>query len=327
MPLSVYTWNELVQKYTYKKQSQDIQKKPYTSLLSHIQWSVDLDIWFSHDGTLLRVNFWDIDNCLLYSWGLFKKYLERLFPHDSPEELDRVFSQGSKLGNSYREFHRMLRVFWEKESRYIDPDLYYFDFLSDIDIRKKIDTPGYPERWHEQSAEVVSRLWWVAKEVLDEIFNKNPSYFSSESFLNTPLVKLLKKKSAQGELNVLMTANPRILWVTIAKYSWISQYCYALAGDEDMIGGWKEIAIEKLVLKLEKEVWNIHPNRLTVIWDSERWDIGSAYTCMQKFAYTFDGILVRKDWDDAGKFLLNLKHDIWLRDMIDHMDITLVISR
>ena len=288
--------------------------------------NAELSVAIAEDGKTRRVNFWDIDSCLLYTHDLFQQYLEKLFPNEDPEELAEVFRKGGQLGNSFREFHRMLLIYEDGLRQYEDAELYRETFITDDEKRKSVDGPGHSDGNHERAAVAVGRLETIAVEQMREIYENDPEYFTSKKFLNGPLVHLLEAKKRLGEVNVLMTANPRRLAETVIKYSGLTKYCYSLAGDEDMVGGGKEKAIEYLIGQLEESGIPVPKDRLVVIGDSQRGDVGSGWKLAQEKGYRFEGILVRKDQPEAEQFKKVLSSDPELQKMFEEMDITVVAS-
>ncbi|MEK7574748.1 MAG: hypothetical protein AAB511_00775, partial [Patescibacteria group bacterium] len=68
------------------------------------------------DGNLRHVNFWDLDKTLLVAEPIHAKAVEQIFPENAKtdelrSELHKVYFDGFKLGNSFREWDRMWRIY------------------------------------------------------------------------------------------------------------------------------------------------------------------------------------------------------------------------
>ena len=104
-----------------------------------------------------------------------------------------------------------------------------------------------------------------------------------------PIFHLTKLYHALGIPMFGMTANGKELVKVIAKYLNLSDIFVDIATDETMVGGGKEIAIPKLLEILERKGVPVPKDRLVIVGDSLRGDIGSG----DKFKNMQDGIQVK----------------------------------
>jgi len=151
-----------------------------------------------------------------------------------------------------------------------------------------------------------------------------------EDVFIAPIVHLLQAKVRRGELNVFMTANPRQFAERLVKYSGLAEYGFALATDENMVGGGKEMGIEYLMDRIKEADLGIPTDRLVAIGDSIRGDVGAGYRFMEKNGnnFTFQGVLIQKDSEEDKRFKADLtdKDSSNLRKMFEDMQITVITS-
>ena len=256
------------------------------------------------DGKLRRVNFWDLDKTLVWAEEIHGPAVEELFSEvEDREELRHVYFAGFRLGNSYREWDRMIKIYHEGQAQHKDPSVYKAEFIDNHQNRALIDEPGHQENLHERANDTLQRFGAIAFRVTSERYEHDPEFFQSEKFLNGPVYHLLRAKAHMGEVNMFMTANQKDFASALVRYSGLWKYGLGLATDETMAGGAKEIAIIKLIEELKQMGLEAADDRLVVIGDSISGDLGSGLKVSQgdkdkKFA----GILIVKDSDELRAF-------------------------
>ncbi len=241
-------------------------------------------------------------------------------------ELERVYEAGWKLGNSYREWDRMFRIYRQGEVQWKDPEEFRKEFIADESKRKLLDEPGHTEKWHERAGEILADYDLKTKVILERMYKEDPEFLKGDTFNMAATRHLLEAKTRLGELSVFMTANPRGLAEGLVRYTELYKYCFAVACDEDMIGGGKEIAIEGLIRKIGSAGLVVPRDRLVAIGDSERGDVGSGFKLMQKGGYTFQGVLTRNTMSEVDVFKEAARTDPDLREMLEKMEVTTVAN-
>ena len=231
------------------------------------------------DGKVLHVNFWDLDKTLLYAEPMHCAAVERIYPNAATTVTDRknlhkTYLAGFTLGNSFREWDRMRRIYEGGETHYKDAERYARDFIGNDAMRCKIDEPGHPEGWHERANEILQEYGKSALSMMAIDFQKNPDDFRKK-IVKPEMIAWLQQKSKQGEAHVFMTANQQHFARGLVRFSGLAEYGLLLASDETMVGGGKEIAIASLISELRKWGLEVHPARATAIGDSIMGDVGS----------------------------------------------------
>lgn len=247
------------------------------------------------DGCLREVNFWDLDMTLIKAEQFHGLAVEQIFPEAatddaSREDLHQTFFAGFKLGNSFREWDRMWRIYREGQVQYRDPAVYAREFLGDSNPKRAlIDEPGHPEGFHERANEILQRYGAIAFGIMEAEYKRDPENFRRE-FVIPEMMQLLAEKTRLGQVNVYMTANQRDFARGLVAFLGLSEYGLALATDETMAGGGKEIAIEKLIVELAEMGLRVNRARATAAGDSIKGDVGSGTRAMLR-----SGILVTKN--------------------------------
>lgn len=232
------------------------------------------------DGCLREVNFWDLDKTLLRAESIHAATVDKIFPQFAQDEmsrveLHRVYFAGFKLGNSFREWDRMHRIYGEGQDQYKDPKIYEQEFMGDNNPKRAlIDEPGHPEGFHERANEILQRYGAMAYTLMELEYEKDPKTFQV-NFVIPEMIQLIQEKTRLGQVNVFMTANQRDFARGLVAFSGLYQYGLALATDETMAGGGKEIAIEKLLHELGAMGLKVNRIRAAAIGDSIKGDVGS----------------------------------------------------
>ncbi len=312
---------------TYDEQLEAIPKRvDLPSLLTgpdgeHATLSIAID---TADGKARRVNFWDLDKTVLWAHDVHLTAVLKMFPEAAakdPKDLQDTSEAGWRLGNSYREWYRLYKIYTEGRNEYRDVEAFRKEFIENEENRKRIDGTGH--EWHDIAAEILARYDIEASSVLSDLHESGKL---GEEFLMPAMVHLLDAKTRLGEINTFMTANPPGLAQALVQYSGLWKYGFDIASDHDMVGGGKEIAIEHLIRRIDELGIQLGRVCHIVLGDSKRGDVGSGYKLMKEKGYTVAGVLVRKDLAEADLFKQAASSDPQLREMMTKMDFTLVAS-
>lgn len=294
-----------------EKEADSFERRKVTSLLEGPNGQrPELNIAISEqDGELRGTNFWDLDKTLLVAEPIHAKAVEQIFPEQAADDaareaLHEVYFDGFTLGNSFREWDRMWRIYGEGQEKYKDSTVYEHEFMgSDNPNQKLIDEPGHPEKYHERANAILQRYGAVAFEIMKKEYEKDPEGFQ-KGFIKPEMVQLLIEKTRLGQANVYMTANQRDFARGLVTFSGLYKYGLALATDEDMAGGGKEIAIQKLIQELDGMGLKVNKQRATAIGDSIKGDVGSGAK-----SGLGSGVFVTETSDDIKSILERAKQD------------------
>ena len=88
-----------------------------SSLLSLDGTQKDIKIEIMEDGMPKAMAFFDIDGTLAHLSAIHGQAIKELFTDADPEELEQTYYAGFKLGNSFREFDRMKRIYSDGPAR------------------------------------------------------------------------------------------------------------------------------------------------------------------------------------------------------------------
>lgn len=263
------------------------------------------------------IAFFDIDKTLAHLDILYRDAISMIFPNEDKDELIKTFIGGFKLGNSYREFDRMHCIYVEGKSEWKDAEKYHEERLEPF--KELIDVPG--SEFHTRSAYYLKQYGECAAKIADGIYKTNPEIFMEAEI--APLYALLDMYQLNGVLMFGFTANASEFVAKLAMYLGLSNYFLSIATDETMAGGGKEIAIRKLLDKVEERGLIIPKEQLIFVGDSIRGDIGSgALFCKNNLGYAGMGILVVDDMD----MLLQIRHLINTNESIHDIVSTLPTS-
>lgn len=247
----------------------------------------------------VAVAFFDIDKTLAHLDILYKEAIAKIFPNKNKEELIETFLAGFKLGNSFREFDRMHSIYIDGILKWKDPEIYIRERLNIH--REDIDVSG--NEIHDRAAEYLQQYGVAASEIASQIYENNREIFNSARI--GPLYTLLEIYKRSGILMFGFTANARVFVEKLSMYLGLSDYFLAIATDETMEGGGKEIAIEKLLLLAENKGLEIPKEQLIFVGDSIRGDVGSgAMFCKNHNGYSGYGIVVLEN----DQTLIDIRH-------------------
>lgn len=253
------------------------------------------------DGQLRETNFWDLDKTLLLAEPIHARAVDQIFPEHvkdeaSRAELHKVYFDGFKLGNSYREWDRMARIYLDGEVKYKDPLVYEEEFMGQNNPKRLlVDEPGHAE--HDRANEILQRYGKVAYEIMRQEYENDPGEFQ-RGFIKPEMFQLLQEKTRLGQVNVYMTANQADFARGLVAFSDLYKYGLVLATDETMAGGGKEIAIEKLIEQLEQMGLKVNRQRAVAVGDSIKGDVGSGVKAKLK-----SGLLVTETSADISAIL------------------------
>lgn len=268
----------------------------------------DVKVAIMDDGKVRRLNCWDLDKTLLLAEGPHGETVELMFPHVPDKAyLRKTYFDGFKLGNSFREWDRMIRIFEEGQTQYEDPAVYKAEFIDNEEQRQLID--GKSEI-HDRANDMLQRFGKTAAEWMEQKYKDKPEYFHAGEFLIKPMYQLLLAKQRLGEAHVFMTANQKDFARALIKYSGLAEHGLALAtdetmaGDETIKGGGKEVAIPLLIKQLKEQYdLDVADDRIVAIGDSISGDVGSGYkVSLQDPKKHFSGLLVVTGEEELRKF-------------------------
>ncbi len=262
----------------------------------------EFSITLGEDGTAMAMAFFDIDETLAELKNIhgdaIKKLLEEIVGEEINDEKDfegikKIYFDGFKLGNSFREFDRINGIFKLKHYDWSDPNIYIKERLN---LKKKeIDSDGTEE--HNVAKMYLDRYVEIASNIADDYYKNNPEEFESSKIRS--VFALAKYYKAMGIPMFGMTANGKKFVMTIAKYLNLPDFFIDIATDEDMIGGGKEIIIPKLIKKLEDKGIKVSKEKLVIVGDSLFGDIGSGYRYKDSGnEILIKGILVLKNMEE-----------------------------
>lgn len=259
----------------------------------------------------IAIAFFDIDKTLAHLDILYKDAIAKLFPNEDKDELIETFLAGFKLGNSFREFDRMHSIYKEGNNKWKDPEVYIRERLNPM--REFIDMPG--NEIHDRAADYLEQYGKEASGIASQIYETNPELFKAARI--GPLYTLLEIYKRSGILMFGFTANARVFVEKLSICLGLSDYFLAIATDETMEGGGKEVAIEKLLSLAESKGMEIPKENLIFVGDSIRGDVGSgAMFCKNHFGYNGYGIVVLEN----EKALIEVRHlvntDLYINSII-----------
>lgn len=285
----------------------------------------DIPIMIGESGTPLAVAFFDIDKTLAELKSIHGKAIRMLLeevlkegikdPKDI-EGLEKIYFDGFKLGNSFREFDRMNGIFVMKHYDWIDPNVYVKERLN-FKMRD-IDSEGTEE--HETAKKYLNRYVEIASNIADDIYKNNREEYNLSKI--RPVFALAKFYKALGIPMFGMTANGKKFVQTVAKYLDLPDLFIDIATDEDMVGGGKEIIIPKLIKKLEDKGIKVSKEKLVIVGDSLSGDIGSGFRYKgEGKEISIKGILVLKNNDELEEIKSKISENKDLKKIVENTDV------
>ena len=303
---------------SFENHSGDEEKK-WISVQSELE-SLDgtkkeIKIELMEDGKPRAMAFFDIDGTLAHLSAIHGKAIQKIFCDQDPVELEETYYKGFRLGNSFREFDRMLGIYVHGHTEWKDPEFYLKNrFLPNA---KEIDQPGNP--LHEIAAETLKKYGEEASLICDDLYKSNPDEFRKSNI--TPIFLLAKMYGRLGVPMVGFTANAKVFVNKLAKYLNLADIFLDIATDETMAGGGKEVAIPKLINNLENKGIPASKNQIFV-GDSLRGDIGtSLLTEEQDSKILKQGILVLENKKALIEIKKQISEDPVLNKMVRSMDV------
>ena len=260
--------------------------------------------------------FFDIDGTLAHLDIIHGRAIAKLFPNEEKKELEETYYKGFRLGNSFREFDRMIEVYNYGHIEWKDPEVYIKERLNSH--KEEIDEPGNDA--HDRAAEMLKKYGEVAGETADEIFKNNPEEFKKTNI--EPIFKLAKMYGRLGIPMVGFTANAKVFVEKLAKYLGLSDIFIDIATDETMSGGGKEIAIHHLIKMAEEKGIPVPKSNLIFVGDSIRGDIGTSILANKKDNEIHgQGILILKNKEELIKIKKQINEDPELYKLVNSMEI------
>lgn len=280
----------------------------------------DIKLEIMDDGMPKAMAFFDIDGTLEHLSNIHGKAIQKLFDKVNPEELEETYYKGFKLGNSYREFDRMIGIYEYGKTEWKDPEVYIKERLKQN--QREIDEPG--NQPHDIASKVLKLYGLAAGKIAEELYKEDPKHFQTSKI--EPIFKLAKMYSRLGIPIVGFTANEKSFVQKLAKYSGLSEVFIDIATDEDMAGGGKEISIEKLINKMEEKGIRIPKDRLIFVGDSLRGDIGVMIKArMKDSSISGQGILVLNNKEELFKIKRQISEDKDLKNITSSIDVNAVV--
>ncbi len=286
----------------------------------------NIKIELMEDGKPRAMAFFDIDGTLAHLEIIHDKAIVELFPNEDPKELGDTYLKGFKLGNSFREFDRMLGIYSglekDRHKEWKDPEFYLKNRF--IPNAKEIDEPG--NEAHEDAAKMLEKYGEAAAKICEDLLkkekeNKEDSEVTKKPNI-APIFKLAHMYARLGIPMVGFTANAKVFVDKLAKYLRLSDIFIDIATDETMAGGGKENAIHYLINKMKEKGINVPKDRLIFVGDSLRGDIGSSLVAHDKDKEIHgQGVLVLKDKEELIQIKKEISEDPNLRDLVNKMEI------
>ena len=272
---------------------------------------VELPVKIAEDGKARAMAFFDIDGTLAELRFIHDRAISQLYPNHDPQEVAETFFNGYKLGNSYREHWRMHGIFNEGRKDWQDPEI-YLAWLKDH--QQEVDAPGH--QFHDLAAGYLKRYGEVAVKIVEETAKTEPEKFKTA--INQPIFHLAELYRRLGIPMVLMTANEKNLAQAMAKQLNLGEMFLDLATDETMEGGGKEKAMNYLMNRLAQKGVPVPTDRLIVVGDSLRGDVGS----LAKLGHEFSGqgIVVVPETESLAKLKKQIDGQDDLRQVIADLD-------
>lgn len=301
------------------------EEKKWISVQSELE-SLDgnkkeIKIEFMEDGKPRAMAFFDIDGTLAHLDIIHGKAIAKLFPNEEPKELEETYYKGFKLGNSFREFDRMLGIYRDGHVEWKKSEIYIKERL--IPSKSEIDEPGNDV--HDRAADMLKEYGRVAGETADEIFKNSPEEFKKANI--EPIFKLAQMYSRLGIPMVGFTANAKVFVEKLAKYLKLSEIFLDIATDETMAGGGKEIAIHHLIKMAEGKGIPVPKNNLIFVGDSIRGDIGTGILANKEDKEIHgQGILVMKDKKDLIEIKKQISENPDLYKLVNSMEINALMT-
>ena len=295
------------------------------SLQSEIK-SVDgekkqIAIKLAGDGMPKAVAFFDIDGTLAELTSIHGAVIKEVFQSDDQNELAETFFAGFKLGNSFREFDRMHGIYVDGYDAWRDPEVYIRERLQPY--RDEIDEPGNPA--HERASQYLNKYSGMAAGVAKATYEDNPETF--EEVKLKPIFHLAKLYQRLGIPMVGMTANGHDFAKAISTYLGLGELFVDVATDREIAGGGKERAMEYLIKELEEKGIKIPKDRLIIVGDSLRGDIGSAlkYRDAGNVGSKSKGLLVLRDDNELLKMQRLIETDDGLKSIVSEVDTSALV--
>ena len=271
------------------------------------------------DGKPKAAAFFDIDGTLAHLKFVHGAAIQELFPGNDPEELAQTFFAGFKLGNSFREFNRMHGIYVDGHEEWKDPEVYRQDEL--LPHIEEIDSAG-SER-HERAANYLQRYGQVAAKAMKEKYAKEPEKFEEAKI--KPIFRLAQLYKRLGIPMGVITANPRELMDPITKYLGFSDYFIDISTDEDMVGGGKEVSIQDLVRKLEAKGVSVPKDRLILVGDSIRGDVGVGMKLPNDWKSKIKGLVILDNQEALHQLQSQIENDPSLQQQVAAIDTSALV--
>jgi phosphoglycolate phosphatase-like HAD superfamily hydrolase len=278
-----------------------------------------LKVELGPDGKPKAAAFFDIDGTLAHLKFVHGQAIQELFPGNDPEELAQTFFSGFKLGNSFREFNRMYGIYVDGHTEWKDPEVYRREEL--LPHQEEIDNKGHEK--HDRAAEYLQRYGLAAAKIMKGMYAKEPQKFEEAKI--KPIFRLAEIYKRLGIPMGVMTANPRALMDPITKYLRFSNYFIDISTDEDMIGGGKEISIQDLKRKMEAKGIPVPTDRLILVGDSIRGDVGVGMKLPKDWQPKIKGLVVLDNQEALARLQSQIQGDSDLQKQVSAIDTSALV--
>src|SRR3989344_3985787 len=263
--------------------------------------------------------FFDIDGTLAHLKPIHALAINELLPGRDPVEIHKVHVAGFKLGNSFREMDRMLGIYEDGHEEWKGPEVYRTQRL--LPHQKEIDGAG--NKAHERAAAFLQRYGDAAARIMEKKFKEEPEMFERAKI--KPIFRLAKMYKRLGIPMGVMTANPRNLMDPITKYLGFSDYFIDISTDEDMVGGGKEVSIQDLVRKLEAKGVSVPKDRLILVGDFIRGDVGVGMKLPNDWKSKIKGLVILDNQEALHQLQSQIENDPSLQQQVAAIDTSALV--
>ena len=275
----------------------------------------EIAITLGPDGMPRAVAFIDIDGTLADLKFVHGEAIAKLFPDEEPEELAQTFFKGFKLGSSVFEYDRMFGIYKNGQIAWKDPEVYRRERLEPH--REEIENTESDA--HAVATDYGTRYSEVAAGMVDELYRREPALFEDAKI--KPIFHLVDLYKRLGIPMVGITANGKAFTKAITKCWGLGSSFIDFATGETMEGGGKEIAIEYLMRELQEKGIPVPKDRLVIVGDSLRGDIGSgARLSARDESVKSKGVLVLEDQRALADIQKQIAEDPTLQQIVETVD-------
>ena len=282
----------------------------------------DLDIELLPDGKPKAVVFFDVDKTLVRFRSVYREAISKLFPQEpDKDKLFEVYESNFQLGSSRGEMIRMKGIYLDGREDWIDSKVYEEEYFSKH--RGEINHPGH--ELYDVAGDFLRKFDDLASGQIVKEYKQDPKSF--ESIKIRPIYHLAEIYKRLGIPMVCMSANPGKFIEAACKYLGLSEYFIDSASDWDVDGD-KEYKIQYLIGELEKKDIKVPYDRLIIVGDSIKGDIGSGlrFKDMKKDQENVNikGLLVVENQNALAAAEEKVRNDTQLQKLVKEFDVKAV---